>query len=217
MPRIKQVYSDLINQQFPGVPWTGHSDIHLSVGRTAHLDKVEREWSRSLMASLICSNWGTALYDWVDKTFEGLSWFMDRESLASLALYDLYVQSTGGVSIKTKNRLTNPRTGNRFHRIAIKDTTVVGIRFWQEGGQVGFRVRLEELDEAEATSRARTADAVNDASYELALVKEKMDLDYTEAHQQAGMALIAQTLKIQPVEPDEPDDYDSDDGPETQF
>lgn len=172
-------YSSTIITQFPNAAFTGGSAIHHSLARTCVI-KHGRENVRAVMAPLLYANVGSMIFTFLRGTFPGMEWLVKGPQLAELLAVDFYRHLTKQGDAYTASKLKNPVTGNRFHLVALKDTTVCGIRVWAHGmgngTELGYRFRLEEQKEKDATTRGRAVQLVIDAHAELAKIIEELQL-----------------------------------------
>lgn len=155
MPRVSQEPSAIIDEMFPEVPWTGSSHIHRSFARNINVDVPHgSRGAKKLITMLAHAKFGLGLYEFLQETFMGCEWLIDYEEFTKLVLVDIWLGMLGQPKSVTQGMIQNPRTGNVFHRIALRDGQVVcGIRFWAEnsgeGTTLGYRFRVALLEEGE--------------------------------------------------------------------
>lgn len=160
----------LIAEWFPHVKWTGGSALHRSYCKQTALpprDPIE------LMHVFKKSKVGEGIYKLLTTKFSALSWQINEEEFATLFYADCYRHMVGKPDTKTDHKLVNPQTQNTFHRVALAESIVGGVRFWcdrQESSKgkfihFGFRFRLECVEgETAASVRAQVVDSYDDAA-----------------------------------------------------
>lgn len=169
-PRRKTDFGAKIEAQFPAVKWYGSSEIHRSTSRYLSIDTPPRDKIGPVLRALHLGQLGPQLYTHLRGLFTGGEWLVKGQDLTHLLMVDFYSHLQGKGPFYTAGRLTNPRTGNRFHKIMIAGEVVAGIRVWADtydGDYVslGLRVRLEQLV-GEVATRETTAKDVLDAGEE---------------------------------------------------
>lgn len=136
---------------FPSAQFTGGSSIHASLARNV---QMQAPWDqpRLILKSLKHADFPGMIYRLLIKSFPGMEWLMTDEDFSNLLLVDFHRLLEGQGTQETEFRLTNPTTGNKFHRITlIPDQDIVGgIRVWlMPAGDnlvhIGFRFRMESL------------------------------------------------------------------------
>lgn len=185
---------DLIDQTFPQVHWTGRSDIHRSWYRQASMGFGGPRYHSRIMKAIEHSKFGHYVYDMLQEQFTGCEWLMDEQEFHQLLMVDMYRSLKGLDPSESNQKLKNPRTGNVFHRLALKNGSVVGgIRFWcnsfgpgapedNEDGHkdyngetsVGFRFRVELINEDEGTVRAKARLKVAEAVSQYQPIMEEL-------------------------------------------
>lgn len=152
---------------FPQVEWLGQSDIHVSIARGGEINIHPKNWKEA-MALLAQKNVGHSILRTLNKHFDGLIWLVSPEEFVNLFLVDCYRHLNGLPDSESERKLVNPFTGNKFHRIAIRDNLVFGIRFWCDplGERIvlGFRFRLELQNEEEDETRRRAREVAAEAN-----------------------------------------------------
>lgn len=136
---------------FPNAQWTGGSAIHASIARSGEAP-LDFSKSRLVMKSLKESDVPAMVERVIRKNCPEMEWLMTSEDFSNLLLVDFYRLLKGQATMETKARLTNPTTGNKFHRISLvpEHDFVGGVRVWlmpmyNDYLQIGFRFRLESL------------------------------------------------------------------------
>ena len=173
-PSPSDNYPAVINQQFPGIRWTGRSDIHLSKYACLPMQFEGRAVGTKVLQTLYLGQYPNQLYMYLRKTFSQMEWMVKGEDWAVLVMTDLYRLLQDKQPLKTKGDLRNPRTGNRFHFVAKREHTVMGIRFWIDSGYkqyVCFRVRFEREFESEEITRSRAGETIEGAKPEYAEIQ----------------------------------------------
>lgn len=158
-------FKSYASEVYPEAKWTGGSEIHAS--RAAHLvAPLSMDQKRLILKSIKDTGFISYISRCVNKTTPGVEWLMGAEDFFNLILLDFNRVINGMATTETKNRLVNPQTGNRFHRITLNEggNIVGGIRVWiepatfvgtnpdnpgesyyTEGVSIGFRYRLEAI------------------------------------------------------------------------
>jgi hypothetical protein len=169
------MFSTVASKAFPNVDWLGNSDIHVSVAFSATLPLGD---SKAVIAILEKAGVASNIYRHLNKKFEGLTWLLEPAEFDAVFMVDCYNHLRGKSDSRSPNKLKNPMTGNYFHRIALKDDLVCGIRFWCDKGwgddevHFGFRFRIQRLDEEEEDTRRRTRDEALEAVEQLEQVHD---------------------------------------------
>lgn len=162
---------------FPNAEWTGRSEIHVSIAK-AETMPLGVDSARPLMAALQEAQVGYKIMSMLARRLPGMEWLMDAESLHSLLMVDCYRLLHGQGTSDTPKRLRNPRTGNRFHRIALmeSESIVGGIRVWLTAGygQVSFwfRFRIEQQENEATHERVKATALVESVQEEFNLITE---------------------------------------------
>ncbi len=181
-----------ISLTFPGVPWTGGSNIHKSLA--GGLNGLDLENTRRIMNMLLKDQVGSQIWEKLQQHFAKCEWLVSEEEFVALFLNDVYRWLKGGKSSKSPKMLRNPQTGNRFHRVALHGDIVGGVRFWAgwgigNGHDLGFRFRLEKLAKKEEEETRRTiresaveaVQAVEEMIVELAISEPQTETETEKA------------------------------------
>lgn len=173
---------------FPNVPWTGGSDIHVSLARDVYLPAGDPKATILLLRK---ANVTGAVWKLLQGNFAAFSeWLITGPEFGNLMLVDCWRHLNGQPDSSSENKLINPCTGSRFHRIALAGDLVGGIRFWcdyEYGGKkanFGFRFRIEQQSEEEERTRQRTRETVEQVSEEMEAISEML-FDVAEPHEEA--------------------------------
>jgi hypothetical protein len=209
MSRAEVSVSDLIEEAFPGVPWTGSSSIHRSWARSIHLEADDsQEGLKALMSKLVYANYGPWLFDALQEQFMGCEWLVSSEEFTKILLVDWWLSLSGEAVTTSPAMLKNPHTGNVFHRLAIKDGALVcGIRFWASvglGAYLGFRFRVESMQEAEDSVRASARQKVTQAEDVFEPLMEELSIGEPTEEQ---LASARKSLRMTQEDPDDLEDY----------
>jgi hypothetical protein len=117
-------------------------------------------------------NVGNHIWKSLQSKFEKMEFLWEMEEFTNRFLVDVNRHLQGLQDSDSEGKLTNPYTGNRFHRIARLEEAnlVAGIRFWADeyhyGTAIGFRFRIESLNPAEDVvkeARARVEEVLEEA------------------------------------------------------
>lgn len=210
-------YGQTIDSQFPAVYWNGVSDSHRSVSRGVSLAYTGRNIAQQAATDVLVGNPGQRIWQGLRTQFQGIEWLLKGAEFEQLVNVDIIRHIYGEGDSWTPGKLKNPRTGNKFHAVAMKEESVCGIRVWfHTPAFLGFRFRIERKYEAEAETRQRTAQVVLDYEAELQKIKDTMKLPpLTTAMVQTASALYLGLAKysLKPFE-SESDDHDSEFGGE---
>lgn len=158
-------FSSKANKYFPGVEWHGGSDIHVSVCWNAAIATSDR---KQVLALLEKATVGSRIYRHLNKKFENLVWLISPEEFSAIFMVDCYNHMHSKSDSRSPNKITNPHTGNKFHRIAVLDDLVFGIRFWcdaygDDEHVLGWRFRIVSQDEEEEETRRRVRETAIEA------------------------------------------------------
>lgn len=161
------MFSNIASKHFPGVEWHGNSDIHVSVCWNAALP-LGASQHKEILSILDQKSVGSAIYRSLVKKFPGLVWIVTPEEFSAIFMVDCYRHLQGEGDSRSPSKIKNPYTGNYFHRVAVKDDLVLGIRYWcdpygPDETILGFRFRIQKLDEDEEETRRRTRDEAIEA------------------------------------------------------
>lgn len=154
-------FSTTANKYFPDVQWMGGSDIHVSIAWNAAMPFDSQTQSKELLSLLEKQNVGLAIYRSLHKKFKDLVWIISPDEFNAIFLVDCYNHMHSKSDSRSPGKIKNPHTGNYFHRVAVIGDLVCGVRFWcdpyTEGEtMLGFRFRIQGLDEAEDETRRRS-------------------------------------------------------------
>lgn len=134
-----------IEQQFPGVAFTGGSSIHRSKMGQLGMPSQGHDIAK-LMAAIHHGAIGLALWDHLMKWFSEMDWQVTPEEFRAIILVDVFRHLNGEGDTKDPSKIRNPSTGNLFHRLATRNDIVGGVRLWHEHDlQFGFRFRLAKM------------------------------------------------------------------------
>lgn len=165
---------ETIEISFPGVPWTGGSGIHRSLAKGGVVYLPPDKHSL-IMATLSKYKFGYQVWEFLQKYFSDAEFLVSADEFVNFAMVEYSRHLRGLGDLASDQKLTNPITGNKFHRIVLAGTLVGGIRFWAgpygEGTLLGFRFRVENQDEEEEQTRVRMAETLN------AIEKEMVDIE----------------------------------------
>jgi hypothetical protein len=168
------------SEVFPKGVWTGQSNIHVSVARHG---EAPLPWSnkRLIMKSLLETHFVGSIQRLIMKMCPNMEWLMEPEDFENLLLVDFHRLLHGQSTLETKARLTNPSTGNKFHRITLlpQEDIVGGIRVWiipigSNDIQIGFRYRMESLvgESEHAKVRQKAMQQVIEVNDQMIEIKE---------------------------------------------
>lgn len=168
---------------YPGVPWTGQSEIHVSVANT--LMEVPPGNPDVAAQAVSASKMGQKLYAQITSKFHKFEWLLTDREFNAIMVNDVHRHLKGLGDTQNKTKIRNPVTGNVFHLIGRDKDMVAGVRFWIEDGYtdtINFRVRLTTTPEDIETTRVRIRTSSEEAVTELELVG--IDLDIAEPPQE---------------------------------
>ncbi len=163
---------------FPKAVWTGGSSIHASIAAGANVPLPFSE-PRKVMAAMYAANFGGYIQRIIMKACPDMEWLMSSDSFQDLLMVDFYRFLHGLSSIHTDKKLTNPKTGNTFHRVAMLEEQgiVGGVRVWimsvgEDEVHIGFRFRLEQLDSSPVKVRGKALALTEEVEPEAITLKE---------------------------------------------
>lgn len=146
---------------FPGAVWTGGSGIHASIAWSAVIP-LPFDKPRLVMSTLEKVNFGMAVLNQIQNQCPGLEWIVSGTEFQDLMHVDYYRMLHHKGALITKGSLTNPVTGNVFHKVALLESEKIagGIRVWigpSSGSTInmGWRFRLEEQTSVGAIAKIR--------------------------------------------------------------
>lgn len=160
----------MIQKWFPQIKWTGGSNLHRSYCKQT---VIPYKPPATLIHALKKGKVGEGVYKLLTAKFTELSWQINEEEFSTLFYADCYRHMVGDGDTSHPTKLVNPATKSVFHRIAVADTIVGGIRFWcdpvkmgeENGYHFGFRFRLECVEgEDKASVRAQAEASYEDAT-----------------------------------------------------
>lgn len=172
---------DQIEKLWPSVTWTGSSNIHRSLMLEKQF-KVDYEKTGELITLLSHGQYPEQLYGLFQDTFMGAEFLLSPDEFRSLCLLDYYRHMTGKGDSHTEKKLTNPMTGSKFHRMALINDFVGGVRFWanpsyyNSGTILGLRFRWEGKTEDEEITRIKVREKVEVDSAEWEEVKAAINI-----------------------------------------
>lgn len=163
---------------FPSAVWTGGSSIHASIAKEGVLPVGSHE-PRKFLAVVKHANIIGQIARTIIKNCPSLEWLMSMEDFQSLLMVDLHRMLQGQGAITTDKSLTNPKTGNVFHRVALLEAEgiVGGIRVWvhlltNEACLLGWRFRLERQDTETITIREKASNLAKSLEQEFDLIEQ---------------------------------------------
>ena len=138
-------FGQYIEEQFPGVKFTGGSGIHRSKMGAVGMPHQGQDMSK-IIAALHHGAIGLALWDHLMKWFSEMDWQVTAEEFRAIVLVDVFRHLKGEGDTKEPSKIRNPSTGNVFHRLAIRNDIVGGVRLWHNHDlEFGFRFRLAKM------------------------------------------------------------------------
>jgi hypothetical protein len=154
MSRSQHSTSQVIEEMFPGVNWQGRSEIHRSISKQLTLPVGGPRSHTRIITALAHAKFGLMVYEELQETFFGCEWLLDHQDFQRLLMVDMWLGLKNQPKSVSAGMIQNPRTGNIFHRIALREGKVVcGIRFWANDHDsqtvIGFRFRVALLEEGE--------------------------------------------------------------------
>lgn len=168
-----------IEQMFPSVKWNGSSDIHRSICRDKAIPEDKGEFVK-VMTLLVHGQFAEQLWGALQENFSSLDWMLSADEFRALVLVDIYSHLTGQGDSKSEKKIKNPKTGNVFHRLAIKDDIVTGIRFWVGGWgnnmTIGFRFRLAENDDSQDGTKKKARAKIDSALVSLVPIMDSLKI-----------------------------------------
>lgn len=184
-------FNSKANKVFPGINWTGGSDIHVSLAVEWNLPFTFAEKEKAF-EFLYQNNHSGQLFAFLQKKFAAFDWLISAEEFDALFNVDIYRQLYGKPPSKTKQMIANPQTGNIFHVISQVGEFTGGIRFWTRGQNanffgdseqdeedkvvVGFRFRIVSAEEDEEERRERIRERCEEAMEEMVVIYNQMEV-----------------------------------------
>lgn len=154
------MFNAVANKYWPGTEWNGNSDMHVSVCFNGTIPLSATSQQKQILHLLESKNVGSYIFRHLSKRFSKLTWILTPEEFTAVFLVDCYRHMNGESDSRSPKKIKNPNTGNVFHRVAVVDDIVCGIRFWCDpcGDEtiLGWRFRITKMDEAEEETRRRT-------------------------------------------------------------
>lgn len=192
-----------IEQAFPDVSWTGghSSPIHRSWMNSFHMPVGGKRSYGKVMTVMAHSQTGQMLWDVLQETFTGCEWLLTGEEFEQLMLVDVWRHMNDKGDSASKGKIKNPRTGNVFHRLMLRDHMVGGIRFWvsdfTDAMSIGFRFRVAVIDETQSDARVGARQKVAEAQAEYPEMVELLGLsEPSDAERAKAKAMIAASSKL---------------------
>lgn len=151
-------FSIKASEAFPGVTWNGRSHMHVSISIDQVIpgDSLREALKQAYKDGLAAKVLATLV-----EFFPQFEWLITAEEFEARCFVDMYRHSKGKGDTQDPSKLKNPSTGSVFHRVAIYQDYVGGIRFWflDAGGIVhfGFRFRIQKLDEDDKKTRHKAS------------------------------------------------------------
>lgn len=164
--------STTLSAAFPAVQWTGGSGIHVSVASETVLS-VDFDNKAAVLKMFDTANIGRMIHKMFVQRFPNVEWLIGSEEFHKLFMADMARFLSGLPSLETPARLTNPVTGNKFHKVALYNDFVGGFRSWlypcgQDNTNMGFRFRWERMvsDDEEENVREDARERIRVATEE---------------------------------------------------
>lgn len=168
-------FSEKASSLFPGVVWTGGSEIHASLATSNYLP-IDPAEVNLIMHMLAQYKIGSKIWSICQRNFGEMSWEVSEEEFVKLFLVDSRHHLLGEPDSQFGETLVNPVTGNRFHRMALLGDVVGGVRFWADpaemGVLVGFRFRCEALDEDANEVHTRIRRTIEEVETDFEIINE---------------------------------------------
>lgn len=174
-------FAQVAGSYYPDIFWDGQSDIHVSICSQNTIPFSRSQW-KEVMACFAKAKYGQSLFRALNRKFDNTEWLVSGEEFSSIFMTDLYRHLNNIGDSISETKLKNPSTGNVFHRIAIRDNLVGGIRFWVEDAHSGvglgndlrlswrFRIQALVSNKEEEEVRIRSRDIVAEAESMLEMV-----------------------------------------------
>lgn len=188
-----------LSAAFPVVQWTGGSGIHVSVASETVLS-VCFDNKPAVLKMFDSASIGRVIHKLFVARFPNVEWLMGSEEFHKLFMADMARFLSGLNSLETPSRLTNPCTGNKFHRVALYNDFVGGFRSWLhpcgEGSTgMGFRFRWESMlkDGEEENVREDARERIRVAAEEY----EQVELTILEVAEPPSNAIHAIEMELE--------------------
>jgi len=181
---------------FPLVGWTGGSSIHRSLAMTTYGKGLSKKHSAKALRLLLHSKFPNEIWELMAETFAGITWMLTGEEFRKLMAVDYYRHLTDQGDSESQNKLKNPHTGNKFHRLGAweSEKIAIGIRFWvddfipgeededargnlpQSKVLFGFRIRLEGLFQSMEDEHTKARVKIDQAVEEYSQLVEQYNI-----------------------------------------
>lgn len=163
-----------IDQKFPEVDWTGGSNIHRSFASGMQLPQIP---PKEIIVLLRKAKIAGHIFRLLQSKFASFEeWLFDEALFEQYLLVDCWRHMNNQPDSESRQKLKNPVTGNRFHRMALVNGLVGGIRFWcdpnPQGYIFGYRFRIEAQNEEDQKTRDRVADDRERLAEEIEVLEE---------------------------------------------
>lgn len=156
------LFKEKASKVFPNAVWTGGGPIHASISRAGFLN-VPFSKPRVIIKALLEGHFPSYIERCIIKNCPDMEWLYSGSEFEDLLMLDYYRQLQGQPTVKTDQRLQNPSTLNYFHRISLIESQnmVGGVRVWlmpygKASIQIGFRFRLQAMEEAAVKTRSKS-------------------------------------------------------------
>lgn len=168
--------------RWPTVHFTGGSTIHASHSTGTDVAWIDPQDPRLTFHNIRDSKAIQKMWNQVNSMFGDMEFMVDYDQFRDMLLLDFSLLAEGKPTHRSHDRLRNPVTGNRFHRIALSTPFVGGIRVWFDRPHTPrncwlyYRFRLEIPEETQGKIRAKAAEKVKQVELEMETVYETMGI-----------------------------------------
>lgn len=169
---------------FPHMHWTGASSIHRSHASGTTLSVSDKKKAAYMVKH---TKYGSIITEYIKtKVINGLGsnknieWLLNDDELRDLVVVDSVHHINGDPDVESRRKLSNPVTGNRFHRLALIDGVVLGVRFWFDEVvdgtyEAGLRIRFELYEpDQEEDIRASVEELRASLGHEIEIITEDL-------------------------------------------
>lgn len=189
-----------LSKFWPEVEWTGESSIHCSWATSCNLP-LDFNNKKKVLKLFDHTKMGEKIYRMLVAKFPEAEWLLTAQEFHKLFMADAARFLAGLGSLETPAKLTNPSTGNKFHRMTLFKEYVGGFRFWltsiSDGWtNFGFRFRWEGLEgNEEENVREDASERIRIAEEEYVSVENQI-MEVSEPPMQVVEEFEAELVKL---------------------
>lgn len=178
----------------PSVVWHGLSNIHVSV----YQNQAVKASPPVVFKALYQTKYATKVYRFLMHRFGNFEWLLSQAQFEDRCYVDFWNHSKGLGDSQHDSKLVNPVTKNVFHRVAVGNGLVCGVRFWLEPSDedpklcmLGFRFRIQALEEEVEVIRLRVLEQA---------IEDKTTMEQIEVEFNSAPVKKLATIKLREIE-----------------